>query len=346
MQPVNPVDALLQFRAGQLSREGLAGAVYPLLRRLAKATAWKVGGVDADDLAQELWLTFEKSVLHNYEPGVALEPYLLVIARNAAFQMRSKVRETPSVDLTSDLASEGTDGCPEHEDRHTPSVADDGVWSDIDRRIGILEIRRRLYNLSMNEPDDDSKQAMRTLVLPCVRETAMAAQESARLPVIEKKPRAQRVLPPESQELVSVRTGLDMTQAEFADALGIGMPRLASYEYGKATIPDWVMKSARDLADNSGNALESGRKKYEGIPMPKILDGWARELGVPYDNSQELATLLGASKATVTRWKNGLIRPRLSALLRYEHMVKEARKKLARQSEFVEQLAAGKKKRT
>jgi hypothetical protein len=47
----------------------------------------------------------------------------------------------------------------------------------------------------------------------------------------------------------------------------------------------------------------------------------------------------------VTRWKNELIRPRLSALLRYEHMVKEAKKKLARQSEFVEQLATVKKKR-
>ena len=342
---VSPVEALLHFRAGQLSRERLAGVVYPLLRRLAKAMAWKVGGVDADDLAQELWLTFEKSVLHNYEPGVALEPYLLVIARNAAFQMRAKFRETPSVDLTSDVTTDGADGSPEQEDRHTPSVTDDGVWSDIDRRIGILEIRRRLYNAAMNKPNEDPKPAMRTLVLPCVREVTMAAQERAHLPIIEKKPRAQRVLPPESQELVSIRTGLDMTQAEFADALGIGMPRLASYEYGKATIPDWVMKSARDLADNSGNALESGRKKYEGITMPEILNGWARDLGVPYDNSQELATLLGASKATVTRWKNDLIRPRLSALLRYEHMVKEARKKLARQSEFVEQLATGKKKR-
>jgi DNA-directed RNA polymerase specialized sigma24 family protein len=91
---VNPVDALLKFRGGQLSREALASTVYPLLKRLAKATAWKVRGVDADDLAQELWLTFDKSVLKNYEPGVALEPYLLVIARNTAFQMRGKVRET------------------------------------------------------------------------------------------------------------------------------------------------------------------------------------------------------------------------------------------------------------
>ena len=123
------------------------------------------------------------------------------------------------------------------------------------------------------------------------------------------------------------------------------MPRLASYEYGRAAIPDWVMKASRGLADNNGNALESARTQYEGIAMPEILDGWAKELGVPYDNSLELATLLGASKATVTRWKNGLIRPRLSALLRYEHMVKEAKKKLARQSEFVEQLASGKKKR-
>ncbi len=338
---VSPVEALLQFRAGQLSRETLAGVVYPLLRRLAKATAWKVGGVEADDLAQELWLTFEKSVLHNYQPGVALEPYLLVIARNAAFQMRGKAREIPSVDLTAEVAEDS----PEQEDRHTPSVSDEWVWSDMDRRIGILEIRRRLYNAAMNQPDEDPKPAMRTLVMPCVREAAKDAQERAHLPLIEKKPRAQRALPPASQDLVGIRTGLDMTQAEFADALGIGMPRLASYEYGKASIPDWVMKSARDLADNSGNALESGRKKYEGVPMPEVLEGWARELGVPYDNSQELATLLGASKATVTRWKNGLIRPRLSALLRYEHMVKEARKKLARQSEFIEQMAAGKKKR-
>jgi DNA-directed RNA polymerase specialized sigma24 family protein len=97
---VNPVDALLKFRGGQLSREALAATVYPLLKRLAKATAWKVRGVDADDLAQELWLTFDKSVLKNYEPGVALEPYLLVIARNTAFQMRGKVRETAESDIT------------------------------------------------------------------------------------------------------------------------------------------------------------------------------------------------------------------------------------------------------
>ena len=338
MQPVNPVDALLQFRAGQLSREGLAGAVYPLLRRLAKATAWKVRGVDADDLAQELWLTFDKSVLKNYEPGVALEPYLLVIARNTAFQMRGKVRETAESEIT-DSSS------PEQDDRRTPIVTDDVVLSDIDRRIGILEIRRRLYNAAMNESEEGSKLAMHTLRLPCVKEAATAMHEKACLPVIQKRPPAQRVLSADNQDLVDIRKGLDMSQAEFADALGIGMPRLASYEYGRAAIPDWVMKASRDLADNNGNTLDSARTQYDGIAMPEILAGWARELGVPYDNSLELATLLGASKATVTRWKNELIRPRLSALLRYEHMVKEAKKKLARQSELVEQLATGKKKR-
>jgi DNA-directed RNA polymerase specialized sigma24 family protein/transcriptional regulator with XRE-family HTH domain len=320
---VNPVDALLKFRGGQLSREALAATVYPLLKRLAKATAWKVRGVDADDLAQELWLTFDKSVLKNYEQGVALEPYLLVIARNTAFQMRGKVRETAESDIT-DSSS------PEQDDRRTPIVTDDVVLSDIDRRIGILEIRRRLYNAAMNESEEGSKLAM---------------HEKACLPVIQKRPPAQRVLSADNQDLVDIRKGLDMSQAEFADALGIGMPRLASYEYGRAAIPDWVMKASQDLADNNGNTLDSARTQYDGIAMPEILAGWARELGVPYDNSLELATLLGASKATVTRWKNELIRPRLSALLRYEHMVKEAKKKLARQSELVEQLATGKKKR-
>jgi len=312
--------------------------VYPLLKRLAKATAWKVRGVDADDLAQELWLTFDKSVLKNYEPGVALEPYLLVIARNTAFQMRGKVRETAESEIT-DSSS------PEQDDRRTPIVTDDVVLSDIDRRIGILEIRRRLYNAAMNESEEGSKLAMHTLRLPCVKEAATAMHEKACLPVIQKRPPAQRVLSADNQDLVDIRKGLDMSQAEFADALGIGMPRLASYEYGRAAIPDWVMKASRDLADNNGNTLDSARTQYDGIAMPEILAGWARELGVPYDNSLELATLLGASKATVTRWKNELIRPRLSALLRYEHMVKEAKKKLARQSELVEQLATGKKKR-
>jgi len=335
---VNPVDALLKFRGGQLSREALAATVYPLLKRLAKATAWKVRGVDADDLAQELWLTFDKSVLKNYEPGVALEPYLLVIARNTAFQMRGKVRETAESEIT-DSSS------PEQDDRRTPIVTDDVVLSDIDRRIGILEIRRRLYNAAMNESEEGSKLAMHTLRLPCVKEAATAMHEKACLPVIQKRPPAQRVLSADNQDLVDIRKGLDMSQAEFADALGIGMPRLASYEYGRAAIPDWVMKASRDLADNNGNTLDSARTQYDGIAMPEILAGWARELGVPYDNSLELATLLGASKATVTRWKNELIRPRLSALLRYEHMVKEAKKKLARQSELVEQLATGKKKR-
>jgi len=342
---VNPLDALLQFRAGQLTRDTLADTVYPLLRRLAKVTAWKVGGVDANDLAQELWLIFEKSVLYNYAPGVALEPYLLVIARNTAFQMRSKVREIAVSDLIADLSSDLSDKVPQQDDQSTPIVPDDRVLIDMDRRIGILEVRHRLYNAAMSESENRSKQAMQTMLMPCVKESATVTTEKASLPVIQKKPSVQRVLSPDNQALVDCRMNLDMTQAEFADALGIGMPRLSSYEYGRATIPDWVMKSAGDLAANNGNALGAAHHKFDGLTMPEILAGWAKELGVPYDNSLELATLLGASKPTVTRWKNELIRPRLSALLRYEHMVKEAKRKLARQSEFVEQLAAGKKKR-
>ncbi|MBI5330099.1 MAG: hypothetical protein HZB71_05740 [Betaproteobacteria bacterium] len=334
---MSPADALFQFRAGELSREALAGTVYPLLRRLAKATAWKVGGVDADDLAQELWLTFEKSVLYNYEPGVALEPYLLVIARHAAFQMRSKVRETAESDLT-DSSS------PEQDDRHMPFVTDEGLVSDIDRCIGILEVRHRLYNVVMNNSETESKQkqVMPSMVLPYAKEAAIDVQEGARLPDVEKQSRTPRVHRPIAQELVDIRKSLGMTHAEFAEALGIGMPRLSSYIYGDTTVPDWVVNLAREMAENGGNALDSARMKYESVPMSKILAGWAEELGVPYENSQELASLLGASKATVTRWKNDLIHPRLSSVLRYEQMVKEAKKKLAKQSKFVEQRAVGK----
>jgi len=334
---VTPVDALLQFRAGELSRDALAGAVYPLIKRLSKVTAWKVGGVDADDLAQELWLTFERSVLYNYDPGVALEPYLLVIARNAAFLMRSKIKETAESDLPESSH-------PEQNYQHMPIVTDEGFLSDIDRRIGVLEIKHRLYNVAMKKPETGtgSKPAMQAMVSCCVKEVTIDTQASDHLPDVGKQPRAQRVLRPVAQELVDIRNRLGMTHAEFADALSIGMPRLSSYIYGDTTVPDWVVDSAREIAENNGNALESARKKYEDTPMSKILAGWADELGIPYANSQELASLLGASKATVTRWKNNLIHPRLSSVLRYEQMVKEAKKKLDKQTVCVEQMGVSK----
>lgn len=122
-----------------------------------------------------------------------------------------------------------------------------------------------------------------------------------------------------------MRLKLGLSQAQFAEELGIGVPRLSSYEYGRAgSIPEWVMTAARELAANNGEAQESNRKKYEGLEMPAILAGWAKALGVPYEDNGQLAALLGTSVSTLTRWKNKLTRPSLHSLAFHEHMVDQA----------------------
>jgi transcriptional regulator with XRE-family HTH domain len=189
-------------------------------------------------------------------------------------------------------------------------------------------------------------QTQAALLLPCVKESDSPAPTPPRLPDIEKKPAVKRSLSPEHQELVNMRLKLGLSQAQFAEELGIGVPRLSSYEYGRAgSIPEWVMTAARELATNSGEAQESNRKKYEGLEMPAILAGWAKALGVPYEDNGQLAALLGTSVSTLTRWKNKLTRPSLHSLAFHEHMVDQAKQKLAKQKACIEELAGGKAKR-
>lgn len=184
------------------------------------------------------------------------------------------------------------------------------------------------------------------LLLPCVKESASPAPTPPSLPDLEKKPAVKRSLSPEHQELVNIRLKIGLSQAQFAEELGIGVPRLSSYEYGRAgSIPEWVMTAARELVANNGEAQESIRKKYQELEMPVILATWAKALGVPYEDNGQLAALLGTSVSTLTRWKNKLTRPSLHSLAFHEHMVDQAKKKLAKQKACIEELAGGKPKR-
>lgn len=184
------------------------------------------------------------------------------------------------------------------------------------------------------------------LLLPCVKESDSPVPTPPSLPDLEKKPAVKRSLSPEHQELVNIRLKIGLSQAQFAEELGIGVPRLSSYEYGRAgSIPEWVMTAARELVANNGEAQESIRKKYEELEMPVILATWAKALGVPYEDNDQLAALLGTSVSTLTRWKNKLTRPSLHSLAFHEHMVDQAKKKLAKQKACIEELAGGKPKR-
>ncbi len=191
---------------------------------------------------------------------------------------------------------------------------------------------------------DITQATTKSMLLPCVRESDKPATDNARLPTIEKRPPLQRALSPEQRELIEIRHTAGMSQAQFAEELAIGMPRLSSYEHGRTSgIPDWVMQAARALTSHNGMAQDSARKQYDGLEMPEILAQWATTLGIPYDDNRRLAALLGTSVPTLTRWKNRLTRPSLKSLRFHWEMVEQARLKMAKQAEYIDTPAKGKK---
>jgi transcriptional regulator with XRE-family HTH domain len=178
--------------------------------------------------------------------------------------------------------------------------------------------------------------------LPCVRVSEDISFENRKLPLLDKKPPAVRKLTPEQQELIEIRSQCGLSQAQFAEALGIGFPRLSSYEHGRTDgIPDWITQAARDLAKTQGNAQDDTQQRYADLDMPEIVVGWAMRLHVPYDDNRRLAALLGTTVPTLTRWKNRLTRPRMQSLLFHEQMVEQACAKLTKQAECIDGLKRG-----
>lgn len=187
----------------------------------------------------------------------------------------------------------------------------------------------------------DSNLVMR---LPCVRVSENISLENRRLPELDKKPPTIRKLTSEQQELIAIRRQCGLSQAQFAEALGIGFSRLSSYEHGRTdSIPEWIMQAARGLATTQGNAQDAAQQRYADIEMPEIVAAWAKRLDVSYDDNRRLAAMLGTTVPTLTRWKNCLTRPRLQSLLFHEQMVEQACAKLSKQAECIGGLKRGRR---
>ena len=190
------------------------------------------------------------------------------------------------------------------------------------------------------------KETGLALLLPCVKESNSAALAPALLPDLAQRPAGRRDLAPDHQELVDIRRKLNLSQALFAEELGIGVPRLSSYEYGRAgRVPEWIMTAARELSGRNCDTLESIRKKFDELDMPAILKRWAKALDVGYEDNGQLAALLGTSVPTITRWKKSQTRPSLQSLVFHEHMVDQVKQKLAKQKKCIEELTSGKSRR-
>ncbi|WP_137925366.1 hypothetical protein [Cupriavidus sp. 2SB] len=145
------------------------------------------------------------------------------------------------------------------------------------------------------------------------------------------KPRVRRAnrnetLSADQLELVQICADLQMRNQDFAAALGIGLPRLSSYIYGRtASVPADIMTAARKLRDEEPEAM--ARREMFNRPMSDILGRWANDLQVESDT--DLATILGVTKMTIFRWRTDETKPDNTALNRYEQVVRTFKNRLA-----------------
>ena len=126
-------------------------------------------------------------------------------------------------------------------------------------------------------------------------------------------------LSPDQQELVNIRKKLGLRHQDYAIMLGIGLPRLSSYTYGRtASVPAEVMKTARQLLAENGESSHKLREKFEK-PMSEIITEWETCLGTTTD--AEIAGLIGVVTMTINRWRKNETKPDLAALNRYDRIV-------------------------
>ena len=124
----------------------------------------------------------------------------------------------------------------------------------------------------------------------------------------------------DQQELVDIGADLLLRNQDYAFALGIGLPRLSSYIYGRtASVPDEVMKKARALKAEDPHLAE--RMNRYARPMSQILKEWEKQLQIK-DDDENLAMCLGVTKMTIYRWRNDETKPDATALGRYEQFVR------------------------
>lgn len=318
-------EAFLAFKDKRIDENQFAAYIFPTLKRLARVVGHRQG-VDPDDLASELWILTRTKLLETFDPMLlpstgGIEPYLMGCARlisspNGVRNLRAPKEEICVSDIRHDDDAESAFGQEFFE--NVPDPNSEHALSDRHRQRLLDEIQLRLCDNEKKGLDPTKNiggQAkkkehnnMKKSAVPGVRLVAQPRTKNV-LPMPPKRPPKTAILSLDQEELVNIRKKLGYSQDLFAKALNIGVPCLASYEYGRTScVPENIMKAARELLDEVGCA---DAKEYENIPMNEILAKWAKQLGIDYSDDISLSKALTVSPATISRWKNNKTRPPL-----------------------------------
>jgi transcriptional regulator with XRE-family HTH domain len=325
---LNVKEAFLAFRDKRIDPNQFAVFVFPTLKRVAKLVGYKKG-VDPDDLTSELWILTCTKLVDKFDPTLGdIVSFLMggayeITQTNGVRNLRAPQKEICISDYEIDLLDNDNfviETSTSHigliDSRIDPNS--ESAFSDEHRKGKLDEILLRLCDNKKKVPwlsryisgqaNNGSKNMTKSAV-PGVRLVARKERPINALPMPAKRPPKAAKLSLDQEELVKIRHQLSYSQDLFAKALNIGVPCLASYEYGRTSgVPENVMEKARGLLNEVGCA---DAKEYEGIPMNEILAKWAEQLGIPYENDVALSKALTVSPATISRWKNNKTRPPL-----------------------------------
>lgn len=283
-----------------------------------------------DELLQELVLLLTQKFLASIVDPEKIYNVLHVSACNIARRKSTKATED-SLDAILER-----DGDP---DPTTSSLMADlsrdstNVDEQIDRRRAIAELGRRMSaKMGTEQGNGANMQLTTSLRMTTIDTQPLIVTRTARI----KPPKAVTPASEGGIELSDIRQQLGYTVPEFAKVLNITKGTLSSYLYGIVkNVPDSVLKEARLLKSQSGNAFQEIAKKFENLTMEAIVTGWCVQLGIGIEDERRdthLAEKIGVDRATVWRWRCRNMRPELKKLKEYDDLVNAASKKAVARS--------------
>ena len=335
--------AVVRYRCGEETINKVYEYAMPVFARLSRSAAFRLGiPEEGQEIAQELGLKFFQEIIHEYNPQFSIYPFLRTYAGNLArTHSRVKMLTPNATDLFSSNDGEGeSDPVRDYGllvaglDGQEADDATEAVIARLDRAAALRKIGQSLYPPSSSRPGGGlKKDGTPRARLPDVGFFVERSQEKPlRSPKVRlppqgvSQPQAEKTANADQIELRNIRLSLGMSQPEFAGEIGIKVPRLSSYEYGKTSgVPEHIMDAARKLRRDAV-ARNTLQELYGDKPMAEIFSGWVEHISealrscgelapdVPAVGDSFIAQLLQVTETTLRRWRNNRARPSLNMI--------------------------------
>lgn len=332
-------EATTRFLSGQETQDRVARAFMADSRvtGMIGAAAKRMGLINLRrELVQDALVTFHEKYLS--QPGALRLPqpdsvYSLVfaIAENVALiKHRDLEQLRPGAFSLDDLrVDEDGDGYDEQsllmvdvedmfEERCLRQVDHNRACAEFEKREGAA------HNTPMNR-----------IILPIIGPTEVIYSDFVKDAPRPPKPRrvpgesSNRTPSPDHLELIKIREDIGMTIENFAQALSINEPRLASYIYIRTdTVPEEVMAAARELHRQHMERYEAQKQRFESKSMEQIVDEWLQLLRIEKDPDEYWMEVLAShvlpvTATTVRRWLKQIYRPPLRKIAAYDNEVQD-----------------------